>query len=155
MDKLLDTKLAKVGKGFSQIEGIDYHETYSPVIRYNSIRMLMAIAVQMDLKMTQMDSVTAFLNGNLTEEIFMEQPEHFNDASERHCKLIESIYGLKQSSRVWNETLNATLMDFGSTRSNVDQCLYHLLKDEQLLMVAIYTLTIFQYFQIKRNWTRR
>lgn len=136
--QIIRYKARLVGKGFSQIEGIDYHETYSPVIRYNSIRMMIAIAAHLDLKISQMDAVTAFLNGKLNEEIFMEQPEHFNDGSEKCCKLIKSIYGLKQSSRIWNETLNEALMCFGLIRSNVDQCLYHMVKNEQILIVAIY-----------------
>lgn len=66
--QIIRYKARLVGNGFSQIEGIDYQETYSPVIRYNSIRMMMAIAAHMDLKISQMDAVT-LLNGNLTEDL--------------------------------------------------------------------------------------
>lgn len=136
--EIIRYKARLVGKGYSQIEGIDYQETYAPVIRYNSIRMLIAIAAHMELKISQMDAVTAFLNGKLTEEIYMEQPQHFEDGTKRSCKLIKSIYGLKQSSRVWNETLNETLIEFGLTRSAVDQCLYYRIADGKILIVAIY-----------------
>lgn len=136
--RIIRYKARLVGKGFTQVEGIDYQETYSPVIRYNSIRMMMAIAAKMDLRIGQMDAITAFLNGELQEEIFMEQPEHFNDGSGRYCKLVKSIYGLKQSSRVWNQALNAALVDFGLKRSELDQCLYHMIGDGKILIVAIY-----------------
>lgn len=136
--EIIRYKARLVGKGYSQIEGIDYQETYAPVIRYNSIRMMLAIAAKMNLKISQMDAVTAFLNGELTEEIYMEQPQHFDDNTDKCCKLIKSIYGLKQSSRVWNETLNQTLVEFGLTRSTVDQCLYYLKREGKILMVAIY-----------------
>lgn len=131
-------KARLVAKGFSQIEGIDYQETFAPVVRYSSIRMLLAIAAHYNLEIAQMDAVTAFLNGKLEEEIYMEQPLHFDDKSGRYCKLIKSIYGLKQASRVWNETLNRTLTTFGLTRSQVDQCIYHQIKKNDILIVAIY-----------------
>lgn len=131
-------KARLVAKGFSQIEGIDYQETFAPVVRYSSIRMLLGIAAHFNLRIAQMDAVTAFLNGKLDEEIYMEQPLHFDDQSGRYCKLIKSIYGLKQASRVWNETLNATLTNFGLIRSEVDQCIYHKNENNNILIIAIY-----------------
>lgn len=68
-----------------------------------------------------MDAVTAFLNGELKEEIYMDQPEAFGDRTTRKYKLIKSIYGLKQSSRIWNQTLNDVLIDAGLERLKTDQ----------------------------------
>lgn len=135
---VLRRKARLVAKGFSQIEGIDYEETFSPVVRYASVRYLLAIAVKFDLNIHQLDAVTAFLNGKLKETVYMEQPKGFDDGTDRYCKLEKSIYGLKQSSRVWNETLNNTLMEFGLQRSLTDQCIYFSIKGQSILIVAIY-----------------
>jgi hypothetical protein len=90
-------KARLVAKGCSQNYGMDYNETYSPVVRYTSIRYLIAV-VKRELKIDQMDPVTAFLQGDLSEEIFMEPPEGFIHEEGRVCKLKRAIYGLKQSS---------------------------------------------------------
>lgn len=131
-------KARLVVKGYSQREGIDYHETFSPVVRYSSIRFLLAMAAKYDLNIRQMDVVTAFLHGELKETIYMEQPQCFNDGSGRVCKLQRSLYGLKQSSRVWNEKLNSVLLAFGLKRSGADQCIYHLVQGNKMLYVAVY-----------------
>lgn len=131
-------KARLVVKGYSQKEGIDYQETFSPVVRYTSIRFLLAMATKYDLNIRQMDVVTAFLHGELKETIYMEQPQGFNDGSDRVCKLQRSLYGLKQSSRVWNEKLNGVLLKFGLKRSNADQCIYYLIAGDKMLFVAIY-----------------
>ena len=97
-------KARLVAKGYTQKHGVDYNETFSPVVRYSSIRALLAFAVQNNLMIHQMDVVTAFLNGTLHEEIYMEQPPGYINSGEENlvCKLKRSIYGLKQSSRCWN-----------------------------------------------------
>lgn len=92
-------KARLVAKGFAQRFGVDYQETYSPVLRYTSIRLLIALAVKYDYMIDQMDAVTAFLQGELSEEIYIQQPESFHDATNRVCKLKKAIYGLKQSGR--------------------------------------------------------
>lgn len=85
-----------------------------------------------------MDAITAFLHGELNENIYILQPEGFTDGSNKVCKLKKSMYGLKQSSRVWNEKLNSVLVNFGLTRSNVDQCVYFKIGGESILILAIY-----------------
>lgn len=131
-------KARLVAKGFTQVQGIDYDETYSPVVRYTSIRYLLAMAVKYDLKLSQMDVVTAFLHGKLDTDIYMQQPELFHDGSKRYCKLIKSIYGLKQSSRLWNTALSKVLIEFGLKQSINDQCIYYDVTSGYILIVAVY-----------------
>ncbi|XP_075098938.1 uncharacterized protein LOC142175836 [Nicotiana tabacum] len=90
-----------VAKGFTQREGIDYHETFSPVSKKDSLRIIMPLVAHFDLELHQMDMKIAFLNGDLEEEVYMRHPERFCDKEKSHliCKLNKSIYGLKQASR--------------------------------------------------------
>lgn len=136
--KIIRYKARLVAKGFSQIKGIDYTETFSPVVKYTSIRMLLAIAAHANLRVTQLDAVTAFLNGQLNEEIYMHQPVHFEDGTTKYCKLHKCIYGLKQASRVWNIILDEVLINFGLKKSTADQCIYFSAQDEYILILAIY-----------------
>ena len=94
-------KARLVAQGFSQQFGCDYEETFSPVVRGESLRMIFAMATQHSLELHQMDVTTAFLNGKLEDEVYMRQPEGFVAAGEEHlvCKLRRSLYGLKQSPR--------------------------------------------------------
>lgn len=132
-------KARLVVKGYSQVKGIDYDETYSPVARYSSIRFLLAMAVKFDLAIHQMDAVTAFLQGELNEEIYMNQPVCFSDKSEKVCHLKKSLYGLKQSSRVWNNKLNSVLTQkLGYNRSSVDQCIYFRNSEQNTIVLAVY-----------------
>jgi len=96
-------KARLVAKGYTQKEGIDYQETFSPVSRKDSLRVLMALVAYFDLELHQMDVKTAFLNGDLHENVNMTQPEVFLSKGQEHlvCKLKKSIYGLKQASRQW------------------------------------------------------
>ena len=92
-------KARLVIKGYKQREGLDYFDTYSPVTRINSIRMILAIAALRNLEVHQMDVKTAFLNGDLDEEIYIAQPEGFTTPGHERkvCKLVKSLYGLKQA----------------------------------------------------------
>lgn len=129
-------KARLVAKGCSQKLGIDYAETFSPVVRYTSIRCLIALAAKWKMNIDQMDAVTAFLQGDLEEEIYVQQPEGFDDNSGRVCKLNKSMYGLKQSSRQWNIKLDGVLKSFGLTKSTVDPCVYF--NQCSSLIIAIY-----------------
>ncbi len=120
-----------VAKGYSQMYGIDYDDTFSPVIRFSSIRTLLAFAVQHEMLIHQMDVVTAFLNGRLDEEIYMQQPEGYIKAGEEHlvCKLKKSLYGLKQSPRCWNREFHDYMMKIGFKQTEADPCIYINSKD--------------------------
>lgn len=131
-------KARLVAKGFSQREGIDYSHTFAPVARYTSLRYILAVAAEMDLELSQMDAVSAFLNGPLEEDIYMDQPPFFDDKSGRVCKLKRSIYGLKQSSRNWNQLLNRTLVDFGLKRVVSEQCIYVLKRGDVFMLVMVW-----------------
>ena len=108
-------KARLVAKGFRQIQGVDYDETFSPVAMLKSIRILLAIAAYFDYEIWQMDVKTAFLNGNIEEELYMVQPEGFVDPKDagKVCKLQRSIYGLKQASQSWNLRFDEVIKGFG------------------------------------------
>ncbi|RVW12910.1 Retrovirus-related Pol polyprotein from transposon TNT 1-94 [Vitis vinifera] len=108
-------KARLVIKGYRQTEGLDYFDTYSPVTRINSIRMVLAIAALRNLEIHQMDVKTAFLNGDLDEEIYMEQPEGFSAPGQEKkvCKLVKSLYGLKQAPKQWHEKFDNVMLSHG------------------------------------------
>ncbi|GJY55064.1 retrotransposon protein, putative, ty1-copia subclass [Tanacetum coccineum] len=119
-------KARLVAKGFTQTYGVDYEETFSPVADIRAIRILIAIAAYYDYEIWQMDVKTAFLNGHLSEEVYMEQPEGFvNPKYPNHvCKLKRSIYGLKQASRQWNKRFDDEIKKFGFTQNPDEPCVY-------------------------------
>jgi Reverse transcriptase (RNA-dependent DNA polymerase) len=90
-------------KGYRQIQGIDYQESFAPVVRYDSLRVIITIAAERDLELYQLDVKTAFLNGVIDEEIYIAQPEGYVETGREHevCRLNKSIYGIKQASRIW------------------------------------------------------
>ena len=128
-------KVRLVAQGFSQKYGKDYDETFCPVVRPESIRTVIALAVKKGLKLHQMDITTAFLNGELEEEVYMKQPEGFIADGQEHlvCKVRKSIYGLKQSPRCWN-SLNAQLKTMGFNQSASDPCIYISLEEMSYLL---------------------
>ena len=133
-------KARLVAKGFTQKEGIDYNETFSPVSTKDSFRVVMALVAHFDMKLHQMDVKTAFLNGDLNETIFMAQPEGFAIKGKEHmgCKLKKSIYGLKQASRQWNLKFNEVIKKFGFKENDVDSCIYVKVKGGKLIILVLY-----------------
>ena len=128
-----------VAKGYTQKYGIDYDETFSPVVRFSSIRALLAFAVQNDMQIHQMDVVSAFLNGILDDEIYMQQPDGYVQLGKESlvCKLKKSLYGLKQSPRCWNKVFHEYMESIGFKQSTADPCVY-VRSTETLAVVAIY-----------------
>ena len=117
-------KARLVIKGYRQREGLDYFDTYSPVMRINSIQMIIAIAALHNLEIHQMDVKTAFLNGDLNEEIYIEQPEDFiiSRQEKKVCKLVKSLYGLKQIPKQWHENFDHTMITNGFKINECDKC---------------------------------
>lgn len=115
-----------VAKGCSQRYGINYYETFSPVVRYSNIRLVIALAVEHDIYLHQMDVSSAYLNGDLHDTVFMKQPPCFEDGKNPNkvLKLNKSLYGLKQSGREWNSKLNDVLKKLGFNPCISDPCIY-------------------------------
>ena len=132
-------KARLVAQGFSQKYGQDYDETFSPVVRFESLRMIIALSVQHSLKLHQMDVTTAFLNGELNDEVYMKQPEGYVVKGKENlvCKLKKSIYGLKQSPRCWNSVLDQFLKKIGFVQATSDPCLY-IASEGELFLIAVY-----------------
>ena len=119
-------KVRLVILGNMQVEGTDYSETFAPVMKYQSLRTILALACEEGMHIHQMDVKTAFLNGNLEEEVYMEQPEFMvkEGAEQKVWKLKKALYGLKQAPRAWNKRLHEFLEGQGFTRSLYDTAIY-------------------------------
>ncbi len=114
-----------VARGFTQTFGVDYNKTFAPVAKFVLICCILALAAIENMEIHQMDVKIAFLNGDLKEEIYMEQPEGFTQEGEHLvCKLHKSFYGLKQFPRAWNQKLDAFLKSIKFVRSDADFNVY-------------------------------
>lgn len=133
-------KARLVAKGYTQRAGVDYDETFAPVVRYETLRLLLAVSCQQALDLSQMDVKTAFLNGKLDEEIYVRQPQGFEVPGQegKVYRLHRAVYGLKQASRAWHKDLDATLTSFGLKASKHDPCLYWMRQGGKVLYVLIY-----------------
>ena len=137
-------KARLVAQGFSQQHGVDYEETFAPVAKYKSIRTVLAIGNQLDLEIHQMDVNSAYLNGEIVENIYMKQPEGFvsPDYPNKVCKLRKSLYGLKQSARCWNDKIDSYLKSAGYKQNTADPCIYYrteTVNEKQIIVImAVY-----------------
>lgn len=129
-------KARLVARGYAQVPGVDYCETFSPVVRHTSLRVLFAIAIREKYDIYQMDAITAFLQSELEETIYMNQPESYADSTKRVCLLKKSIYGLKQAGRQWNLKLNNVLKEFSLRRSDIDPCVD--MNAKLTILIAVY-----------------
>jgi hypothetical protein len=148
--KIVRYKARLVAKGFVQRPGTDYEETYAPVVRYTSIRFLTALAVRNGMKIHQMDAVTAFLQGEVDKEIFIRQPEGFEDQTGRICKLKKAIYGLKQAGRLWNIKLDGILKNLRFKQCAMDQCIYH--TEDFSVIIAVYVDDILFFYTEEKKF---
>jgi hypothetical protein len=132
-------KARLVARGFTQVAGIDYDETFAPVAKFQSIRLLLALTAMHDLELHQMDVKTAFLYGDLDEDVYMEQPEGFEEgAKDTIWKLNKSLYGLKQAPRAWYRKLDNTLKSLGFLRTYSDHSIYVRGPQEDVIIVGVY-----------------
>ncbi|KAL9252631.1 Retrovirus-related Pol polyprotein from transposon RE2-like protein [Drosera capensis] len=137
---VIKNKARLVAKGYSQEEGIDFDETFAPVARLEAIRMFLAYAAYQGFKVYQMDVKSAFLNGKLQEEVYVEQPPGFEDYEylEHVYRLDKALYGLKQAPRAWYETLSTFLCENKFERGKIDTTLFLKKHKEHILLVQIY-----------------
>jgi hypothetical protein len=114
-----------VARGFKQIAGVDFFETFAPVMRYKSLLILLSLAAERDYEVRHLDVPKAFLQATLSEEIFMEQPEGFHNGDRSQVwKLLKSVYGIRQAPNNWNHDLNRFLLSLGYRRLQSDPCIY-------------------------------
>ena len=134
-------KARLVARGFNQVHGVDYEEIFAPVVKYGSLRCVIALAVKRNMVLHQMDVETAFLNGELEEEIYMTQPEGMVKKGEegKVCKLIKSLYGLKQAPRCWNKKFTEEMNRMNFVASRKDPCVFiRSDEDKKLTIVTTY-----------------
>lgn len=131
-------KARLVIKGYSQRQGVDFDQTFSPVAKMSTIRSVLSIASSEDMHLAQFDVSTAFLYGELEETIYMKQPEGYNDDSGKVCLLKKSLYGLKQAPRCWNRRMENFLLKMGFKISEADPCLYIREHDNRKILLVLY-----------------
>ena len=133
-------KARLVAKGYTQKDGVDYKETFSPVSKKDSLRIIMVLVAYYDLELHQMDVKTAFLNGNLEEKVYMDQPQGFETTEKESlvCKLKKSIYGLKQASRKWYLKFNNTILSYGFVENTVNKCIYMKVSGSRFVIMVLY-----------------
>ncbi|KAL5754374.1 hypothetical protein ACOSP7_022594 [Xanthoceras sorbifolium] len=133
-------KARMVVKGFQQKEGIDYNEIFSPVVKLTTIRLVLKIVAAENLHLEQLDVKTAFLHGDLEEEIYMRQPEGFKEAGKENlvCRLKKSLYGLKQTPRQWYKKFDSFMSSSGFTRCQADHCCYIKRFDNSFIILLLY-----------------
>jgi hypothetical protein len=132
-------KCRLVAKGCSQRPGFDYVEVFSPTCRYATLRLILAITAKENLHLHSVDISSAFLNGDLDEEIYMKQPEGFEQHGPDHvCRLSKSIYGLKQASRQWNKKLHEVLTSMGFKRLESDRSIYLYACDDVKIIIPVF-----------------
>lgn len=132
-------KARLVAKGYGQKEGVDFSETFSPVVKMVTIRCLITLAVKNNWTLHQLDIDNAFLYGDLVEDVYMTPPPGYHTNSDNKvCKLVKSLYGLKQAPRKWNEKLTSALIENGFTQSKSDYSLFTKVANSVFVALLVY-----------------
>jgi hypothetical protein len=133
-------KARLVAKGYTQKKSEDFFNTYSPVARMTTIQVLLSLAASYGLLVHQMDVKTAFLNGELDEVFYMDQPAGFvvKGEEQKVCKLLKSLHGLKQAPKQWHEKFDTILTGAGFTVNEADRCVYYRHGGNQSAILCLY-----------------
>ena len=131
-------KARLVAKGYAQHHGVDYEETYSPVYKLASLRTILSIGATLNLEIHQLDVKTAFLNGEIDTEIYVKQPQGYEQDRDLVCKLKKGLYGLKQAPRLWNKKINEFLNAQGFKRCISDLCIYQKETCEGITIIGLW-----------------
>ena len=131
-------KARNVAQGFTQRPGMDYFNITSPVIRFDSLQLLLAITNILDWEIKMMDVKGAYLNSDLQEEIYMCQPDGFNDRTSHILKLHRVLYRLKQAGWAWHQCLCDALLKLSYQQCAADECIYIRINDPQIKVISIY-----------------
>jgi len=133
-------KARLVAKGYVQRAGVDFDEVFAPVARLDSVRALLAVAAHEGWKVHHLDVKSAFLNGELAEEVYVAQPPGFSIPGREHqvLRLHKALYGLRQAPRAWNSKLDSTLVALGFTRCSEEHGVYVRGEGQHRLLLGVY-----------------
>ncbi|KAJ1519127.1 hypothetical protein ONE63_011270 [Megalurothrips usitatus] len=139
-------KARLVAVGCAQKYGIDFQDTFAPVVRYSTLRLFFALSVKIGLQIHHVDISTAFLNGDLKEDIYMSQPDGIESIPGKVYKLKKAVYGLKQASKCWYDKVHIVMTEMGFNQSEYEPCVYLWKDGFKLVIVALYVDDFFIFF---------